>query len=268
MKIIYTAILCVLTSILSSAIPQNSISFFSGMTQYNYHESAPSNESGILPNLGVAMTYNLSDNFQLNGYFDYQAANLTYTGKTWGGAPLNLTAYHIFYDGNVTLGYNLGSMISGLNQTYIYAGYGQYLWIRDDLANETPSKGDYSEDYSWGYIPIGITAPIYQNSKFKLSWNAEYQILTNPKVIAYLSQTGNGWGDVTLNLGNSYGALLGANVSYYVTSQWFLYLKPSYQYIYLAKSSPTTVPNSTIKVYEPSSSTNIWSCLIGIGYNF
>ena len=236
----------------------NSESFFSAQVEminsyYNYNElnlpaGQKSSEYGYVPGVSLTLMYrNPFDESDYRFNVSFANTNLTYDGTDNGGNPLIGSSTARFLDASALMDiYTIKNW-----QTELYLGVGYHSWERGVCM--ASSSGGYTENYSWGYMPIGLRRRLDLSDNLSIEPDLSGRIMFAGQIAipAY---------NANLNLGNRFGVDFRAPIEYRIDEMFSALITPWIDYSEIGKSNTSS---SSVSVYEPDSCT--WQGGVNIG---
>jgi hypothetical protein len=245
------------------------------LNSFDYKEDFPppgkSSESGWLFGIALRYTYKGGTELPLYGrlHFDFSPSGTEYGSNEELGLGImrdyTETSSNWFsrleFDGGYTFHRIFGS---SLNMT-TYTGYGYRFWRRE-ISNHGNLLG-YAEDYSWGYIPVGVVAELPVTGNWSVGLEMALRIMVTGSIYIALEQFRN----PTLTLGNRLGWFASVPMEYTSDSGWGAGFTAWYEYSAIGQSeqSPTIVVGQQQgAIYEPPSRTHQFGFLFTGTYRF
>lgn len=231
---------------------------------FDYNEIVPSplksSESGDLQGYHLDFRSNNHDsNMIWDIRLDQTNQKTVYDGTTQVGVPLvGVTSNKM-----TTFETKIGKNIS--KDTQIYTGLGEKNWDRKLEAGEAQML----EQYSWGYIPLGVKKDFKINDKVTASLDLSANVMIGGNIKVHGDGDANS-DYVQMKLGKRMGYKIEAPVSYKLDQKWSAIITPYYEKSAIGKSNLGYISDGTdtFAIYEPSSKTNQYGVNVGVKYKF
>ena len=230
---------------------------------YNYSElnlpmqsygQAKSNEYGYVPGFKFSYLYQ-----------DLEGSGMDFR------LSLSIANTNITYDGSNALGYLKGTSTAKFmdaqfltNLYYFqtielatYAGIGYHTWDRGVcMAN---GGSGYTENYSWGYIPVGIRREFQLTKELSVEPDLSYRFM-------FVGQMAIPTYNASMTLGNKFGINFQAPFQYRFDEAFSGLITPWIDYSEIGQSN--VVSSSIGNLYEPDSLTWQYGVNIGVRLDF
>ena len=208
-----------------------------------------STEKGFLSILGLEAQSFPNPEIPITYFVKFEISpeqSSTYDGTTQAPAftPVTSDNKQIFIGGEILASYPI------LKTMTIDFGFG-YSWWQRKLISGT----SYKEIYSWGFLEIGMSQMLFQNS----NWNVLIAGLIKPTFFNQLqvifSETVTNGADTILSPGSKIGYRLRVPIQYQISNEQYLKFIPSIEVSGFSRSDSKF--NSTLNktIFEPESQT-------------
>ncbi|MBC86026.1 MAG: hypothetical protein CL677_02515 [Bdellovibrionaceae bacterium] len=157
--------------------------------QMDYEEPDVMTEKGANGGLHLDVGYLLLPNISVNLDAKYWDGRLKYDGATFGGTPVKTQTADILSDNRIYFNY------SGATTTFS-VGYGQRYWYNDLIIS-------YRRKTTYNFVPLKGTL---RSGSFYYSF--EYNLWLGGVNKSFMSDTGGGRNDVTMDLDSGSGMAL------------------------------------------------------------
>jgi hypothetical protein len=231
---------------------------------FDYVEDCPpplkSTEEDLILGSYAAYTYAGDENSffgRLRLEFAYAAT--AYDGTDQKGTPLKGTTVNGFITGEINLGYQLTSRSKSSFHLTPYSGIGYKFRYRD--------LGSYSEEYSWGYVPLGLLLEKDFGNRWSVALDASLRFMFDGQIKVNFSNYNSGLNNPKGNLGDKTGYKLAMPLIYHVGQQWAIALTPWYEFSALGRCEPfPIIYNGKVigAAYEPDSETHQYGADLGV----
>ena len=210
---------------------------------------AKSNEYGYVPGFKASYLYQDLEQSGMDFRLSLSIANasITYDGSTASGY-LQGASTATFMDAQfLTNLYYFKSI-----ELSTYAGVGYHKWDRGVcMAN---GGSGYTENYSWGYIPVGVRREFMLTNELSIEPDLSYRFMFAGQIkIPYYNAN---W-----SLGNKFGVNFQAPIQYRFDESFSGLITPWIDYSEIGASG-------VIPPYEPSSRTWQYGANIGVRFDF
>lgn len=244
------------------ARPVHILSFTSQLHSFDYKEDFPppgkSSENGWLFGAGFGYAFRGGASLPLFGSL---RLDLSPSGTEYGSneeiAPGVLRDYtetttNLFSRVETNLGYSIRQVGGAPLDITPYTGYGWRFWRRS-IPNHNNILG-YTEDYSWGYIPLGVMAELAVARDWAVGCDVAFRLMIHGSIFIALEPFGN----PTLTLGNRPGWLVVVPVTWAPSGGWGGAFSLFYEYSAIEESNRLTVAvgQQRITISEPPSRTH------------
>jgi len=245
------------------AAEHQSVQFEMENYYYNYSElnlpmqsygPAKSDEYGYVPGFKLSYMY---QNLEQSG-MDFRLSlsiantNITFDGSNRGGYLMG-TSTAKFMDAQFLTNLYYFQDIA----LATYAGIGYHTWDRGVC---TASGGSgYTENYSWGYIPVGVRREFMLTDELSIEPDLSYRFM-------FAGQMAIPSFNASMTLGNKFGVNLQAPIQYRFDESFSGLITPWIDYSEIGQSD--TVPSTQGLIYEPNSRTWQYGANIGVRMTF
>lgn len=254
----------------AAALEKQAVQFEMENYYYNYSESIPfmpdknfqprSNEYGYVPGFKVSYLY---QNLEQSGMDFRLSLSIANNSITYDGSVTNVAnPYYVM--GQSTAKFMDAQFLTNLYyfrgiELATYAGVGYHSWDRGVcMAN---GGSGYMENYSWGYIPVGIRREFMLSNELSIEPDISVRFMFAGKMsVPYLG--------TTMTLGNKYGANFQIPVQYRFDETFSGLITPWIDYSEIGQSDSVWSPTQGKYYYEPNSSTWQYGVNIGVRLNF
>lgn len=243
--------------------PRHTASVSILLNSFAYKEDFPppgkSEESGWLFGVALRYMYEGGSDLPLFGrvQFDFSPSGTEYGGneETIFGYTRDFTetTHNWFSRFELDAGYIFHRILNSPVDITPYTGYGYRFWRRE-LSSHNNLEG-YTEDYSWGYIPIGVKGMYALAREWSVGLEMALRIMVSGSILIGLEQ----YNSPTLTLGKRLSFFLALPVEFRTQSGWGAGLSFWYEHSGIDQSnkSPAVIINrQESTIYEPPSSTN------------
>ena len=194
---------------------------------YDYKEYVDlpkaSTESGILPGFTAAYKYNASF-FDATTQLYFSPGTTNYNGTTQQAVPITGSTKNIFLYLEEDFGLKLPFGFT------TYTGIAYNLWMRDlDPLGHATYTG-LQENYTWWYIPVGLSWKIDLSDSIYLLFGAEANFMISARINAIWSGAIQNAADNSVPLGTTLGGKVYAKVGYKLSPTLGITVMPFFQY--------------------------------------
>jgi hypothetical protein len=214
-KMIQSMIVCVILSVLTcSAFGSDSLvlrehSFNMGLliNSYEYTEPDLMKIDGMMYGVYLDYTYHSPNRIMLGGGIEFGRGDLTYTGSTWGGDPLESDTTDWLYELRALIGYDLP--IQNIGWLTPFIGIGN-RYLNDDGEGD----GSYEREIWYWYSPFGLRLNTKPAPEWEINFTAEYDLFLDGEVSSQLSQVDPRLNDITVKQDGGYGLRFSVGLNY------------------------------------------------------
>ncbi|MFA6076096.1 MAG: hypothetical protein WCV63_08865 [Negativicutes bacterium] len=233
---------------------------------YNYSElnlpirtygQLKSDESGYVPGFKFSYLYQDLEQHGLDFRLSLSIANssINYAGTDFNGNPTSGVSTAKFMDAQLLANLYYFKSI----ELAAYSGVGYHSWDRGVcMAN---GGSGFMENYSWGYIPVGIRREFFVNSELSIEPDLSYRFMFAGKMAIPSYET-------TMTLGNKFGVNFQMPIQYRFDETFSGLLTPWIDYSEIGISNAVWSPVKQAYYYEPDSRTWQYGANIGVRVNF
>ncbi|MEI6286140.1 MAG: hypothetical protein WCP79_06510 [Bacillota bacterium] len=242
----------------SCAAERQAVQFEMENYYYNYSElnlpiianrQLKSDEYGYVPGFKISYLYqNLEYGSDYRLSLSIANTSLNYDGTDQTGIPMTGTSTATFMDAQVLANLYYFQSI----ELATYAGIGYHKWDRG--VYNPPGDNKFVENYSWGYIPVGVRREFMLTNELSIEPDVSYRFM-------FAGQISIPYYNANWNLGNKFGVNFQAPIQYRFDESFSGLITPWIDYSEIGASG-------NIVPYEPSSRTWQYGANIGVRLNF
>lgn len=215
------------------------------LSSYQYQEPGPMSLKGSKIGLDLRTTKVLQNDQFIRGDLRYAFGSVDYNGS---GSASREQDWYIEARGLVGKEWVLNDAVFSL-----YTGFGYRYLFNDGRGITSTGAAGYRRESSYSYLPIGIIHHRALSDQARLESTLEYDHLLAGKQITSLSDTGQGFNDLTNNQSSGYGLKLSVM---YQKSNWAI--GPYAHYWNIGQSDTVLLYQNGIPVliaWEPENNT-------------
>jgi hypothetical protein len=216
----------------------------------SYSEPGLMRDSGSMNGFAAAYTFTFADNptlFRIEG--EYMYGYLSYDGSTWDGTPISSPTQDNLANVRALMGFQ-GLISSHFNLIPIFGLGARYL------NDYTQGAGGYEREITYFYAPVGLSARVAINDRWKASVSGEYDTFISGTVVSHLGDSNPAYSTVTNNQSSGYGyrVAMGLERSF---DTWSLRAQPYVQYWNIQQSDIQPLTKTQV-VYEPTNDSTMY----------
>ncbi|HIJ80037.1 MAG: hypothetical protein OEY01_16345 [Desulfobulbaceae bacterium] len=224
-----------------------------------------STEEEWLPGTRLVYTYKAGEATMPIYYrilVDYADGDTDYDGSTQAGDPAYGTTDNTFFTGELNIGYTF----KGYVDVTAYTGVGYRYWDRGDIGG----PGSYSEEYSWGYLPVGVRTDYKITDKLSGAVDISAHYMFGGRIKVLFSEYDPTYNNGKADLGNKMGWKVEAPVQYRFTPKWSFVATPWFEFSKIGRGDNFILTDgSTVLIaYEPASETKQYGVTLGFKAHF